>query len=594
MVVTNSRAGVATLDDISLKKLVEQTLLLVKESADYQKSPEIGEVFAEASQTLVSLHRRLANAGKRYSVGVVGLTNVGKSTLLNAVFGSELAPRRNGPCTAAPIEFTYGQDLRVSVVHNNSMRRIAWNCATVEEVHERLSALADDAGAEQSRLIRKVVVEAPLPILDNGLIISDTPGFGAAQSEDAAGSHEEALKRYLTTELSQVFWVVLGEQGIGKREKDFHGSFFGRICDDIIVTGCEDWEDRDKLRFRKRFSDMFGQRLPQFHFVSGLQGHKARQANDQQQLEEAGIPALEDRIKSLANPAGRCQSIVNAYRQLGDDLHDWLTNGSESGQVNMASLWRPDSWDRWRMFIVRERLGEIARPFLGNALLPSFAIPSPVKANGLDNGRMEDVPTHISTTTQNDSPKNASRSDEALSSSTAAKISFSNRAEKKSLSPIKREEESKRKYDRNLKIYCAILCIAAILYPFLMLIDLTPGQHITTPDGYSFVTQSSSVIGSVMVYGLWVVTIIAGLRFGWRGERLTAKKSNWLGTVGRAVALTLCGVACLFVFAVGLSTESIYLGLIMMFSSAAFLRSGIVMFIGATLAVVIRFLTKKP
>jgi GTP-binding protein EngB required for normal cell division len=346
-----------------LKELVAQTLLLLKESQEYQKSPEIGMVFSEACQTLTSLHRRLQSAEKRYSVGVVGLTNVGKSTLLNAIFGCELAPRRNGPCTSAPIEFTHGPELRVEAWFRHSLKKSAWSCGNVEAVHERLSAMADDSGAEQNRLVRKVVVEVPLPILYGGLVISDTPGFGAAQTDDAAGSHETALKEYLRTEISQVFWVVLGEQGIGKREKEFHNSFFGEICDDVIVTGCDDWEESDKSNFRKRFSAIFSQRLPRFHFVSGKRGNIAKQQNNRDELERAGIPALEERIKSLADAGGRFQAIIEGYRQLGRDMRDWHGENAEDATGGIASLWRPDSWIRWRSFVAKAKLGKLAEPF---------------------------------------------------------------------------------------------------------------------------------------------------------------------------------------------------------------------------------------
>jgi hypothetical protein len=174
--------------------------------------------------------------------------------LLNALFGQDLAPRRNGPCTAAPIEFVYGDKMQVNVEYYNSIQRPSFSCVTIEQVHERLSALADDGGAERSKSIKRVQVYAPLSLLKNGLVIADTPGFGAAQIEGAEGSHEDALKKYLVDNVSQVLWVVLGEQGIGKREFDFQEKMFAQICDDLIVTGCDDWNEKDKSRFRQRFA----------------------------------------------------------------------------------------------------------------------------------------------------------------------------------------------------------------------------------------------------------------------------------------------------------------------------------------------------
>ena len=334
---------------------LENLMLLVSESEQYHRASTADKshqafcrVLANIRSALVEMRRRTIAASKRYVVAVVGLTNVGKSTLLNALFGQDLAPRRNGPCTAAPIEFLHGDGYRVSVRYFDNIQKPSWACPDTESVHERLQALADSSGAEQSRTIQQVVVHAPLPLLGNGLVIADTPGFGAAQLEGAEGSHEESLKTYLRESVSQVFWVVLGEQGILKGEKDFHDKFFGHFCDDVIVTGCDDWEPRDKERFRQRFAQTFQDRMPVFHFASGKLGLKARKTDDAEALEQAGIPAIEERIKSLANPEGRIKGVENALLGLATDLADWLGDfRSEQDTRRTVPFWRPDSFDRW-------------------------------------------------------------------------------------------------------------------------------------------------------------------------------------------------------------------------------------------------------
>jgi GTP-binding protein EngB required for normal cell division len=331
----------------TLSKLIDEFMMLLAESADFQQQPEVKSVLREAQATVARKRKQLLLASKRYVVAVVGLTNVGKSTLLNALLGEELAPRRNRPCTAAPIEFVHGETLRVTAYHHQSVTRPTWTCAHVEAVHLRLEQLADDSGAEASSRIKKVVVQVPLPLLDNGLVFADTPGFGAAQAGDTTGSHEESLKRYLREDVSQVFWVVLAEQGIGKREKSFHDQFFADVCDDVIVTGCEDWDTQDRERFRRRFADSFGQRIPTFHFVSGKEGGDARKANDLAGLERSGITTLENRIRELVVPNGRTAALEDTLKQLAQDIDFWMTEFQDESGRPLARRWRPDSWSRW-------------------------------------------------------------------------------------------------------------------------------------------------------------------------------------------------------------------------------------------------------
>lgn len=330
-----------------LLNLVGELRMLLKESAEYQQDAEVKAVFQEALSVVGANHRRLHTSMRRYVVAVVGLTNVGKSTLLNALLGSDLAPRRNGPCTAAPIEFCHGDRLRVVAHRFQSYARSTWDCENPEALHERLARLADDGGADISRATRKVEVRVPHPLLVTGLVIADTPGFGAAQEASASGSHEESLKQYLKEDVSQVFWVVLADQGIGRRERQFHEQLLAEVCDDIVVTGSEEWDSPDRDRFRRRFGDVFGSRLPRFHFVSGLKGIEARSAGDSVGLEAAGITRLEARIRELAEPTGRDTAIREALVELADNLGLWLREHRDQRGLALRHWWRPDSWGRW-------------------------------------------------------------------------------------------------------------------------------------------------------------------------------------------------------------------------------------------------------
>jgi GTP-binding protein EngB required for normal cell division len=341
----------------ALPAIVDEFLMLVAETGAYHTEPEIKAVLQEAQRRLVDVRRRLHVASGRYVVAVVGLTNVGKSTLLNALLGDDVAPRRNRPCTAAPIEFLYSPELWVKVFFRNGLRRPRWACTDMADVHQRLEALADDAGAEASRSIQRITVELPHPLLKEGLTIADTPGFGAAQIADSAGSHEQALRDYLTKDVSQVFWVVLAEQGIGKTEMRFRDQFFAEVCDDVVVTGCEDWDQTDRSRFRKRYSQHFGQRLPQFHFVAGLEGLHARQSRDEEKLKIAGITSLEKRIRELDSFAGRTGAIRASLLTLAEDLRAWLSDYCGQGQGATSQWWRPDSWDRFAIALTRDDFG---------------------------------------------------------------------------------------------------------------------------------------------------------------------------------------------------------------------------------------------
>jgi GTP-binding protein EngB required for normal cell division len=343
-----------TVDQLELAMLLQETI-------DYQRDQDIQVVLGEVLRTVMQVRRRIALSRSQYVVAMVGLSNVGKSTLLNALLGADLAPRRNGPCTAVPIEFVHGEAFRVKVLDPRQLRPPAWNCSTVEEIHHHLAILADGAGVEQHRTQAKVLVTAPLPLLSGGLILTDTPGFGAAQTNGIAGSHERALRRYLQEEVTQVFWVVLADQGIGQREKSFHDEMFAEVCDDVVVTGCEGWSREDQDRFKQRYRSAFGHWSPRFCFASGLAGLEARANQDQQALEAAGILLLESRIRELADPAKRLLALARTLSDLADDLGRWWQVAARRHSPTDRLRWRPDSWDRWRTFAADAQVVRVVR-----------------------------------------------------------------------------------------------------------------------------------------------------------------------------------------------------------------------------------------
>ena len=318
-----------------LEQLEAHLVLFLQESADYHRDSSdaaLRDVLHQAAGHIARIYRRIQRSSGRYVVAVVGLSNVGKSTLINSLFGVDLAPRRNGPCTACPVEFTSGESFRVTARYADDFRPREQQADGPEAVQKLLTELVDASHLVEGQSCQRVLVELDHPLLANGLVLADTPGFGAAQVETDTNSHEKSVRQYLSQNVSLVFWVVLAEQGIGQRERAFYDELLTELCDDVIVTGGEDWDPRSRERFAKRYRPVFARNVPQFHFV-GTTG-------------ETAIASLADRIRALQSPADRLKVSSQALLELAQQLGRWLKEHFAKTANRNPVVWRPDSWAR--------------------------------------------------------------------------------------------------------------------------------------------------------------------------------------------------------------------------------------------------------
>ncbi len=329
----------------NLRALAEESAILFHESAQYQPLPDVQAVLAEARDLALQLRRRLTPVGRQYVVALAGLTNVGKSTLVNAIVGDEVSPRLNGPCTSVAIEFSSGRKYAVAV-RADSILSERFACETPERLRQILEQMASARGGGADPHVR--LLQAEIPGFPENLVLADTPGFGAARESADGAIHEAALWRYIETRASRVFWVVLAEQGIGKTEAQVYEKRLMEKCGDVVITGSEDWDEPDRRRFQHRFSGVLRQATLRFHFASGLQGWQARQAGDAAALDSSGIPTLLAELRRQTDVTSRCQDSADLIRRIGEGLAEWWQEFS-GGNARAAAngLWRKDSFYRW-------------------------------------------------------------------------------------------------------------------------------------------------------------------------------------------------------------------------------------------------------
>ncbi len=127
-------------------------------------------------QQIQELHSRLALG--RLHLAVVGEFNRGKSTFINGMIGMKLLPTSVLPITAVPTRIMYGPDLHCTVRFLNKPELL------VRSSRENITAtlrhyVAEDGNPNNRYGVDSVEIVVPSPLLENGTVLIDTPGFGS-------------------------------------------------------------------------------------------------------------------------------------------------------------------------------------------------------------------------------------------------------------------------------------------------------------------------------------------------------------------------------------------------------------------------------
>ncbi|MEO7199467.1 MAG: dynamin family protein, partial [Dokdonella sp.] len=228
---------------------------------------------------------------------VVGEFKRGKSTLINALLGTDLLPTGVVPLTSVVTQLHYEDLPAVHVRFNNGDQRSAPIASLADYVTER-------GNPENAKHVSEVVVGFPSEWLKGGLHLVDTPGVGSVH-----GHNSDVTHRYLPMADAVVF-VISADQPLGRNELDFLErvkGYAGKVfCLLNKVDYLETEERRESLAFtRDVLRGAIGTDVPLFA-VSARHALRARTESDDRLWADSGMAAFDQALREfLLNDGGR-------------------------------------------------------------------------------------------------------------------------------------------------------------------------------------------------------------------------------------------------------------------------------------------------
>jgi GTP-binding protein EngB required for normal cell division len=233
------------------------------------------------------LFARLAE--DRFNLVVVGRFSRGKTSLMNAILGSNHLPTGLAPLTSVITAVTYGSKTQVVLRFDN---RILDAEVPLAELPRYITQQGNPGNVKRIKLAE---IQLPVEILRRGFYFVDTPGLGSVIAENTLTTES------FLPEADAFILVTSYDSPLSEEEIRFFkaGAAWGRRI--FVVINKHDTvspADRDSvLAFVRRELDrVFGPSAPQLFSVSATEGVEAKRLHDPARLAASGIAALEKRL----------------------------------------------------------------------------------------------------------------------------------------------------------------------------------------------------------------------------------------------------------------------------------------------------------
>jgi small GTP-binding protein len=352
-----ARAGVAA---GPVQRSLQGTCVMDLQQYDHMKTT-LAEILRSATMRVIPDRERMTVrdlfarlAEDRFNLVVVGRFSRGKSTLMNAMLGTDRLPTGIVPVTSVITTVTYGSVEQVVLYYQHT------NLFLEIPIAQLADYITERGNPGNQRRVRTAEVQLPAEPLRRGFHFIDTPGLGSSIVENTRTTEAflpQADAFILVTSYDsplseEELRVLQTVQRSGRR-------VFLVVNKQDYVNPAQRQEVLEHLS--TQLSAIFGDKPPQVFSLSAQQALEARLRGDTARLIETGLPALEAVLVGFLVNEKRYEFLLSMCSRVGAILEPQV--GAEPDLKRLDEL---------------RAAVEMARPTViptTPALMPQSAIP---------------------------------------------------------------------------------------------------------------------------------------------------------------------------------------------------------------------------
>lgn len=285
-----------------------------------------------------------------FSVGIMGEFKRGKSTVINALLGEEIAPADVVPASATLNRITYGLNPKATIVYKDGHREVV----PVNKIADYVTKITEGAAAT-AELVQQAIVEYPCQFCQNNVEIIDTPGLNDDERMDAIS--ESVIPR-----LDAVVLVLSAGSPFSKSEAEFvrNKLMTSDVTRLIVLVNRIDtiYSEKDRVRIlesiREKIVREILDRTASIHGadsklyqdtvdkladikiypLSAIQALVGRIENQPELVERSGILTFEERLRKLLTQERGTLEILRA----ANVITSMLAEGENALKLRMSAL----------------------------------------------------------------------------------------------------------------------------------------------------------------------------------------------------------------------------------------------------------------